>query len=189
MVAVAEREFGTLDIVVNNAGLTKDSTLHRMSDETWDLVLDVALKGTFHVCRSAARLLRVKDADAQPQGRQHLVDQRHLRRRVQRELLGREGGRDRPDEGARPRVGAASDQRQRGRAGLRRDAAHVGPRRRATRFGMPAGAARAGATHQIPIGRAGQPDDVAGARRVALRARLPTTSPARSWRSTAASRS
>ena len=31
MVAVAEREFGTLDIVVNNAGLTKDSTLHRMT--------------------------------------------------------------------------------------------------------------------------------------------------------------
>jgi 3-oxoacyl-[acyl-carrier protein] reductase len=33
-----------------------------MSDETWDIVLDVALKGTFHVCRSAARLLRRKDA-------------------------------------------------------------------------------------------------------------------------------
>jgi 3-oxoacyl-[acyl-carrier protein] reductase len=63
MVSVAEREFGTLDIVVNNAGLTRDSTLHRMSDETWDLVLDVALKGTFYVCRSAARLLRRKDAE------------------------------------------------------------------------------------------------------------------------------
>jgi 3-oxoacyl-[acyl-carrier protein] reductase len=62
MVSIAEREFGTLDIVVNNAGLTRDSTLHRMSDETWDVVLDVALKGTFHVCRSAARLLRRKDA-------------------------------------------------------------------------------------------------------------------------------
>jgi 3-oxoacyl-[acyl-carrier protein] reductase len=62
MVAVAEREFGTLDIVVNNAGLTKDSTIHRMDDATWDLVLDVALKGTFYVCRSAARLLRRKDA-------------------------------------------------------------------------------------------------------------------------------
>lgn len=63
MVAVAEREFGTLDIVVNNAGLTRDSTIHRMSDEDWDIVLDVALKGTFYVCRSAARLLRRKDAD------------------------------------------------------------------------------------------------------------------------------
>ena len=63
MVAVAEREFGTLDIVVNNAGLTRDSTIHRMSDEDWDIVLDVALKGTFYVCRSAARLLRRKDAE------------------------------------------------------------------------------------------------------------------------------
>ncbi len=63
MVAVAEREFGTLDIVVNNAGLTRDSTIHRMSDQDWDIVLDVALKGTFYVCRSAARLLRRKDAE------------------------------------------------------------------------------------------------------------------------------
>ena len=62
MVAVAEREFGTLDIVVNNAGLTKDGMLHRMDDATWDLVIDVALKGPFRVCRSAARLLRRKDA-------------------------------------------------------------------------------------------------------------------------------
>lgn len=62
MVEVAERELGTLDIVVNNAGLTRDSTLHRMTDETWDLVLDVVLRGTFNVCRSAARLLRSKDA-------------------------------------------------------------------------------------------------------------------------------
>jgi 3-oxoacyl-[acyl-carrier protein] reductase len=62
MVAVAEREFGTLDIVVNNAGLTKDGMLHKMDDATWDLVIDVALKGPFRVCRSAARLLRRKDA-------------------------------------------------------------------------------------------------------------------------------
>ena len=62
MVAVAEREFGGLDIVINNAGLTRDAWLHKMSDETWDLVVDVVLRGTFNVCRSAARLLRAKDA-------------------------------------------------------------------------------------------------------------------------------
>ena len=45
---------------------------------------------------------------AQPQGRQHLVDQRRLRRRLQRQLLGRQGRRDRADEVARPRVGAAA---------------------------------------------------------------------------------
>jgi len=63
LVAVAEREFGTLDIVVNNAGITRDGWLHKMSDETWDAVVDVVLHGTFNVCRSAARLLRAKDAD------------------------------------------------------------------------------------------------------------------------------
>jgi len=63
LVATAEREFGGLDIVVNNAGLTRDSTLHRMTDEAWNLVLDVVLRGTFNVCRSSARLLRSKEAD------------------------------------------------------------------------------------------------------------------------------
>ena len=58
MVAAAEEEFGGLDIVVNNAGLTADDWLHRMADETWDLVTDVCLRGTFNVCRSASRLLR-----------------------------------------------------------------------------------------------------------------------------------
>lgn len=59
MVEVAEREFGGLDLLVNNAGLTHDKTLHRMSDADWDLVVDVVLRGTFNACRSAARLLRV----------------------------------------------------------------------------------------------------------------------------------
>ena len=61
MVSAAAAMFGGLDIVVNNAGLTADAWLHRMPDETWDLVVDVCLNGTFNVCRSAARLLR-KDA-------------------------------------------------------------------------------------------------------------------------------
>ncbi len=58
MVGAAGELFGGLDIVVNNAGLTADDWLHRMPDETWDLVVDVCLTGTFNVCRSAARLLR-----------------------------------------------------------------------------------------------------------------------------------
>lgn len=59
MVEVAEREFGGLDVLVNNAGLTHDATLHRMTDADWNLVVDVVLRGTFNACRSAARLLRV----------------------------------------------------------------------------------------------------------------------------------
>lgn len=57
-VAAAEAAFGGLDIVVNNAGTTRDRMLHKMSDEDWDLVLDVSLRGCFNVCRAAHRLLR-----------------------------------------------------------------------------------------------------------------------------------
>lgn len=59
LVDVAEEAFGRLDVVVNNAGLTRDRMLHRMSDHEWDVVMNVSLRGTFNVCRSAARLLRV----------------------------------------------------------------------------------------------------------------------------------
>jgi 3-oxoacyl-[acyl-carrier protein] reductase len=58
MVAAAEGHFGGLDILVNNAGLTRDAMVHRMSDEAWDAVIDVVLRGAFHLCRAAAPLLR-----------------------------------------------------------------------------------------------------------------------------------
>jgi 3-oxoacyl-[acyl-carrier protein] reductase len=63
VVATAEASFGGLDILVNNAGLTRDAVIHRMTDAEWDSVLDVVLRGSFLMCRSAARLLRRADAD------------------------------------------------------------------------------------------------------------------------------
>ena len=50
-------EAGRLDIVVNNAGVTRDGLLMRMSDEDWDQVLAIDLKAAFVVCRAAARPL------------------------------------------------------------------------------------------------------------------------------------
>ncbi|MBM4013598.1 MAG: 3-oxoacyl-[acyl-carrier-protein] reductase [Planctomycetes bacterium] len=50
-------EAGRLDIVVNNAGVTRDGLLMRMSDEDWDAVMAIDLKGVFLVCRAAARAL------------------------------------------------------------------------------------------------------------------------------------
>lgn len=47
--------FGRIDVMVNNAGITKDGLLVRMSDEDWDAVIDVNLKGTFLFTRSVAR--------------------------------------------------------------------------------------------------------------------------------------
>lgn len=48
---------GGLDVLVNNAGITRDNLLLRMSDEEWDKVLTVNLKGVFLVTRTAARSL------------------------------------------------------------------------------------------------------------------------------------
>lgn len=47
--------FGKVDIMVNNAGITKDTLLVRMSDEDWDAVLRVNLKGTFLFSRAVAK--------------------------------------------------------------------------------------------------------------------------------------
>ena len=46
-------EFGRLDVVVNNAGVTRDNLLFKMTDEDWGLVMRVHLGGTFNVTRAA----------------------------------------------------------------------------------------------------------------------------------------
>jgi 3-oxoacyl-[acyl-carrier protein] reductase len=46
---------GELDVLVNNAGITRDGLIARMSDEDWRVVLDTNLGGVFHTCRAAAR--------------------------------------------------------------------------------------------------------------------------------------
>ncbi|GAB2683983.1 3-oxoacyl-[acyl-carrier-protein] reductase [Mucilaginibacter koreensis] len=48
-------DFGTLDIVVNNAGITKDGLLIRMTEENWDDVLEVNLKSIFNVTKAASK--------------------------------------------------------------------------------------------------------------------------------------
>lgn len=50
-------KFGQVDIVVNNAGITRDTLLVRMAEKDWDMVLDINLKGAFLVTRSAAKLM------------------------------------------------------------------------------------------------------------------------------------
>lgn len=58
MVARARDEFGRLDFVVNNAGIIRDRIFHKMSEDDWDAVIAVHLKGTFNVCRAAAEIFR-----------------------------------------------------------------------------------------------------------------------------------
>ncbi len=55
MTDTALTEFGTIDILVNNAGVTRDNLMLRMSEEDWDLVLDINLKGAFNCIKTVAR--------------------------------------------------------------------------------------------------------------------------------------
>ena len=49
------KEFGAVDILINNAGITRDTLLIRMSEEDWDAVIAVNLKGTFLFTKAVAR--------------------------------------------------------------------------------------------------------------------------------------
>jgi len=51
------KDFGKIDIVVNNAGITRDGLLIRMSEEDWDLVMNINLKGTFLMTKAAAKYM------------------------------------------------------------------------------------------------------------------------------------
>lgn len=62
IVATALEAFGRIDIVVNNAGILRDRMLFNMSEEEWDAVVDVHLKGTFSVTRAAAPHLRKQNS-------------------------------------------------------------------------------------------------------------------------------
>ena len=53
--------FGTVDIVVNNAGIVRDKTLLKMDESDFDAVVAVHMKGTFNVTRHAAEVMRAKE--------------------------------------------------------------------------------------------------------------------------------
>jgi len=56
----ALNKYGKLDIVVNNAGILRDKTLLNMSEQDFDLVLNVHLRGTFLVTQAAARIFKTQ---------------------------------------------------------------------------------------------------------------------------------
>lgn len=58
MFAFAEKTFGPVDIIVNNAGINRDGMLHKMTLDQWDQVIAVNLTGTFHCTQLAAKSMR-----------------------------------------------------------------------------------------------------------------------------------
>lgn len=57
-VSAVEKEFGAVEILINNAGITRDSTLHKMTKEQWRSVIDVDLGGCFNTCRAVISGMR-----------------------------------------------------------------------------------------------------------------------------------
>jgi 3-oxoacyl-[acyl-carrier protein] reductase len=58
IVEQATARFGRIDILINNAGINRDAMAHRLTEENWDAVLDVNLKGSFLVARAVMPLMR-----------------------------------------------------------------------------------------------------------------------------------
>lgn len=57
-VAFAVETYGSLEIMVNNAGINRDGMLHKMTKENWDMVINVNLNGTFYGTQEAIKYMR-----------------------------------------------------------------------------------------------------------------------------------
>ncbi|MFG1962113.1 3-oxoacyl-ACP reductase FabG [Nonomuraea sp. NPDC049028] len=64
LIRTALEAFGSLDVMVNNAGITRDATMRTMTEEQFDQVIDVHLKGTWNGTRKAAAVMREQKSGA-----------------------------------------------------------------------------------------------------------------------------
>jgi len=64
LVGGAVEAFGSLDIMVNNAGITRDATMRKMTEQQFDEVIAVHLKGTWNGTRAAAAVMRAQGSGA-----------------------------------------------------------------------------------------------------------------------------
>lgn len=60
MVERAVQELGGVDILVNNAGISQPALLLKMTEDSWDRIIDIHLKGTFNCAQAAARHMKDK---------------------------------------------------------------------------------------------------------------------------------
>ena len=64
MIEQAKDTFGDLNAVINPAGILRDKMFHKMSEDDWDAVIDVHLRGSFNVTRAAVEMFREKEDGA-----------------------------------------------------------------------------------------------------------------------------
>ena len=58
MVSQVQKSFGRIDILVNNAGIIRRGTIETVTEEDWDRVIEVNLKGTFNCCKAVAGIMK-----------------------------------------------------------------------------------------------------------------------------------
>ncbi|MEU7812287.1 3-oxoacyl-ACP reductase FabG [Pseudonocardia sp. NPDC049154] len=144
------RHFGSVDVLVNNAGIVRPVTLRRMADDHWDTVVDVHLKGAWRTMRAASAVMR-------EQGGGSIVNITSI--------VARTGGVAQAHYAAAKAgiIGLTkSAAKEWGRFGIRVNAVAPGLIRTpgAKEMGAPGWAERIAAT---PLGRAGEPVEVARA--------------------------
>ena len=57
LVQQIEADFGKIDVLVNNAGITRDALIEKMTEQDWDMVIDVNLKGVFNLTQAVAPIM------------------------------------------------------------------------------------------------------------------------------------
>jgi 3-oxoacyl-[acyl-carrier protein] reductase len=58
MIVQVHKKFGRIDILVNNAGIIRRGTIETVTEEDWDRVIEVNLKGTFNCCKAVAGIMK-----------------------------------------------------------------------------------------------------------------------------------
>jgi len=58
MVSQVKRSFGRIDILINNAGIIRRGTIETVTEEDWDRVIEVNLKGTFNCCKAVVDIMK-----------------------------------------------------------------------------------------------------------------------------------
>jgi 3-oxoacyl-[acyl-carrier protein] reductase len=148
--------FGRLDILVNNAGVIRDNLFFKMSDEDWDLVMSVHLRGSFLCARAAQK---------------HMVEQKYGRivNLSSTSALGNRGQANYAAAKAGLQGFTKTLAFELGRYGITANSVAPGfvetemTRATAERMGISFEDFIAGASKQIPVGRVGVPDDIATA--------------------------
>ncbi len=156
LVQATTAEFGRLDVLVCCAGVIRDNLIYKMSDDDWDSVIDIHLKGTFYAAREAQRVMV-----PQKYGRMVFLSSTSA--------LGNRGQTNYSTAKAGLQGMARTLAIELGRYNITVNAIAPGfiesamTRQTAERMGMDFEQFKTGAASQIPVQRVGQPEDVAAA--------------------------